>query len=247
MNSLSTFAEVPGARQAAGEEAVGLLIGTGFTFALFLGMAYFENFGAAEPVAEIEDVRMAAMPIEPPPPPRLEQPAQVPQEVLPLSGLEVGASESPVSIAVVPPDLESLIPAETSPPKARIQFGVLHAEFKPKVSVEVDVRHIYQDTEVDQRPRALVRTVPPIPPDVSGNASTLRVVLLLLIGRDGKPESARVAESSGNPRFDAIVANTVKEEWVFSPGIRRGKKVRVMAQQAFRINFSGGSSPFTLD
>ena len=247
MNHLTTtMAEVRGARPAAREEAVGLLIGAGFTLALFLGMARFEYFSAAEPVAEIEDLRMAAVPLEPPPPtPRTEE--QLPEAVLPFTGIEVEASDSPVSIAVVPPDLEALIPATMSPPGARIQLSALHTELKPRMEVEFDARHVYQDTEVDQKPRALVRTVPPIPPDVQGNAPTLRVGLLLLIGQNGRPESARVLESSGNPRFDAIVCNTVRDEWLFSPAIRRGKKVRVMAQQAFRINFTGGTSPFSLD
>jgi len=69
MNRFIYMTEVRGARQAAEDEAVGLLIGAGFTFALFFGMVHFEHFGASEPVAEIEDVRMAAMPLEPPPPP----------------------------------------------------------------------------------------------------------------------------------------------------------------------------------
>jgi outer membrane biosynthesis protein TonB len=248
MNHVTTFTEVRGARQAVGEELVGLLIGAGFTCALFLGMAYFENFGAAEPIAEIEDLRMVAIPLEPPPPPpKLEEHIQVPQEILPFAGLEAGATESPVSIAVVPPDLEALMPTMTSLPKAQIQFAALHAELKPKVDVTVDVRHIYQDTEVDQRPRALVRAVPPIPPEVRGNASVLRVGLLVLIGLNGKIESVRVLETSGNPQFDAIVAATVRDEWLFSPAIRRGKKVRVLAQQGFRVNFTGGTSPFSLD
>ena len=240
MNQPTSMAEARGAGQAAREEAVALLIGAGFTLALFLGMAHFENFRATAPVFEIEDMRMAALP---PPTPRIEE--QLPEAVLPFTGIEVEASDSPVSIAVVPPDLEALIPATTTPPRGRIQVGVLLTEMKPKVDIEIDARHVYQDTEVDQRPQALVRTVPPIPPDVRGNASTLRVGLLLLIGRDGKPESARVVESSGNPRFDAIVAGTVRDEWLYSPAVRRGKKVRVMAQQAFRVTFSNGTSPFT--
>ena len=248
MNRFIYMTEVRGARQAAEDEAVGLLIGAGFTFALFFGMVHFEHFGASEPVAEIEDVRMAAMPLEPPPPPpRLEEIAQVPEAALPFSGLEIGASDSPVSIAVVPPDLEPLIPSLTSLPRARIQFGMLHNEFKPRAAdIEVDIRHVYQEAEVDQKPHVLVRTVPPIPSDVSGSASSLGVSLLLLIGQNGRPESVRVMKSSDNPRFDAIVAATVKDEWVFSPAMRHGQKVKVLAHQAIRVEFTSGTSPFTL-
>lgn len=248
MNFLTTFPEVLSAKQAAREEAVGLLLGAGFSLVLFLGMAHFENIGTAKPVAEIEDLRLAAFALEPPPPPpKREEPAEVVETALPFAGLEVAASDSPVSIAVVPPDLESLMPATPRQPQAAIQVGLLHAELKPKAGVALDPGHVYQTAEVDQKPRALVRTVPPIPPGVRGEASTLRVGLLLLIGVDGRAESARVVESSGNPKFDAIVAATVRDEWRFSPAIRRGKKVRVLAEQGFRVNFTGASSPFALD
>ena len=246
MNLLDSRVDGRGAWQAAEAEAVGLLAGAGFTFALFFALAHFDRFDAAEPVAAIEDMRMVAIPFEPPPPPpRLAQPAPVPEAAVPFAGIEVGASNSPVSIAVVPPDMETMFPATTSQPGARIQFNALYTELRPRVDFEVDARHVYQETEVDQQPQALVRTVPPVPPDVAGRAPTLRVRLLLLIGQNGKVESARVVESSGNPRFDEIVSHTVVNEWLFSPAIRRGKKVRVMAQQAFRLTFSNGTSPFT--
>jgi TonB family protein len=120
---------------------------------------------------------------------------------------------------------------------------LLHSELKPKAGIETDPRHIYQQAEVDQRPRSLVRAVPPIPRDVRGSASTLRVNLIMLIGMNGQPENVRIAETSGNSAFDAIVAKTVLNEWRFSPAVRRGKKVRVLVEQAFRINFTGGGSP----
>ncbi|HUG09423.1 MAG TPA: TonB family protein [Opitutaceae bacterium] len=244
MTELISIVEVRGARQAAGEESVGLLIGAAFTFTLFFGLAHFENFGTAEPVAEIEELRMVAMPIEPPPPPpKTEEIAPMPEEMLPFSGLEVGATDSPVSVAVVPPDLEMMFPASAIP-RARIQFGIVHADLKPRADAEFSVRHVFQVSEVDQRPRSIVRTSPVIPAGVRGNAATLRVGLLLLIDQNGKVESARVTESSGNPQFDSIVADTVIHEWLFTPALRRGKKVRVLAQQPFRVTWSGNKSPF---
>jgi TonB family protein len=244
MNRLISIVEVRGAKQAAGEETVGLLIGAGFTFALFFGMAHFENLGTAEPVAEIEDLRMVAMPIEPPPPPpKTEEIAPMPEEMLPFSGLEVGATDSPVSVAVVPPDLEMMFPA-SSAPRAQIQFGIVHADLKPRAEAEFSVRHIFQSSEVDQQPRSIVRRAPPIPAAVRGNAPTLRVGLLLLIDEKGKIESARVTESSGNPQFDTIVAEHVQREWLYTPAMRRGKKVRMLGQIPFRVNWSGSRTPF---
>ncbi len=243
MNHATTMGGRRGPRQSAGEDFLGLLIGAGFTFALFLGLARFEHFGAAQPVAAIEDLRIAAIPFDPPPPP--PRPVeQVPEADVPLAGLEIAASDSPVSVAVVPPDLERLMSTSPTLPRAKVQFGALPAELKPKLDTSFDVRHVYQESEVDQKPHSLVRTVPPIPPEVRGAAPTLRVEVLLLIGVDGRAENVRVVGSSGNARFDAIVADTVRDEWVFSPGLRRGKKVRVLAHQAVRVNFNGSGSPF---
>jgi len=41
------------------------------------------------------------------------------------------------------------------------------------------------------------------------------------------------------------VTECVKEEWVFSPAIRRGKKVRCMVQQAVWYKWTDGNK-FTL-
>jgi hypothetical protein len=246
MNNIVSIFEVRSARRAAGEETASLLAGAAFTLGLLLAMANVGDLGATQPALEIEDLRIVSMPLEPPPPPpMLEEVRPVPEEMVPFTGIEIGASDSPVSIAVMPQDLEMFFPPTTQF-GARIQAGVLHTEFRPKVEADFDANYVYQDTDVDQRPRAVVRTVPPIPPDVANSAPALRVVLLLLIGVNGKAESARVLESSGNAKFDSIVANTVQREWLFSPAIRRGKKVRVLAQQAFRVTYGGGGSPFDL-
>lgn len=248
MTPFASMVNGRGATRAVAEEARGLLLGAGFTLALFSGLAHFEHFDAADPATAIEDLRPVVLPLEPPPPPpRRDEPAPEPAEAGPLSGLEASPSDSPVSIAVVPPDLESLFPATTLAPRARIQVAALPDELKPRVGLEAEVSHVYQDVEVDQHPRALVRTNPPVPRDVIGTASVLRVVLTVVINQQGKAENVRVMESSGNPRFDEIVARTVQEEWLYSPGLRRGRKVRVLAQQAFKLTISNGTSPYSLD
>jgi TonB family protein len=245
MNHLPSLSDVSGTRQAAKEEVVGLLIGTGFTLALFLGLAHFENFDTTKPGTGIGEIQMAAMPFQPPtsaPLPKMEA-----AEAAPFAGLEIGASDSPVSVPVVPPNIESLIPSTTSPLTAGLQSSGLYTDFKPQVAIDVDSRHVYQESDVDQRPYALVRTTPIIPLDVRGNVSRLHVVLLVLINQNGKAESVRVKESSGNPRFDEILANTVQNEWLFSPGIRRNKKVRVLAEQSIQIDFVTSATPFDIN
>ncbi len=230
------------------DEVVGALAGVAFTFGLFFAVAYVQRLGSPVPVDDIEDLHGIAVPLDPPPPPpKIVETQPEPETPLPLTGIEIAASDSPVSISVVPPDLEKIIPSTATEVHGRIQALPDITEFKPKSNIEVDTNHIYQETEIDQRPHSIVRTAPHIPAEVSGNASAMRVLLLLLIDQRGKVESARIVQTSGNPQFDEIVSENVKNQWLFSPGMRRGKKVRVLAQQAFRIVFKNGdSSPFAV-
>ncbi len=225
------------------DRAIGWLAGLGFTCALFLGLAHLENLGPREAPVEFDDLRAVSLPFSPPPPPPtpLDQPTEAPADLPPLAGLEPGASDSPVRIAVVPADLEALLPPSTIPPRAAVKFGQLHAEMKPRVDLEFEPQHVFQTAEVDQAPRAVVREVPAVPRELFPESRTLRVVLLLVIDQQGRAISARVAETSGQPTFDSIVAQTVMDAWEFSPAIRRGKKVKCLAQQAFRINLGARS------
>ena len=231
------------------EFAAGLLGGAAFTFVLFFGMAYFGNFSTNPPSDEIEEARTISLPLEPLPPlPTVVQSADTTAEAsVPFSGIEIGASNSPVSIAVVSAAFETLLQNTANMPQAKIQFNTLRTDLKPKLNLDADVRHVFQQTEVDQLPHAIVRTMPDFPPDVKGSAPALRVVLLILIDQQGTAESVRLVQSSGNPKFDELVVRAIKEEWKFSPAIRRGKQVRVLAQQVFRVKFTNGTSPFNID
>jgi TonB family protein len=242
MNRFATLAQGPASRPAGRDELAGWAGGLGFTFLLFFGMAHLENLGTGTPPAEIEDLRMVSIPLEPPPPPpRVIETAPAPAELPPLAGIELGASDSTVHIAVVPPDLERLVQASPVPPRALVPFTHFHTEFKPRLDVATDVQRVYRESEVDQPPTAIVRVAPAVPKQLFGDANSLRVVLLLLIEPNGSISSVRVARSSGQPEFDTIVAQTVKEGWEFTPAIRRGKKVRCLAQQPFRVNLGGGN------
>ena len=229
------------------DESLGLLLGCAFTLGLFSTIAHFDKPGATHPDAEIQEVRQVSLPLEPPPPPPvLTPPVETVAADVALSGIEIGESDSAIKIAVVPPDLEAIIPNTAYVP-ARTPLTTLHNELRPATEVDLDVRRVYQESEVDQRPRAIIRTAPVISAEIQGGAAALRVGLLLLINEKGKVVDARVLQSSGKPAFDDIVARCVKNEWLFSPAVRRGKKVRVLAEQGFRVNFGNGGSPFSLD
>jgi TonB family protein len=227
------------------KEALCWVVGAGFTSVLFLGLAYSETSRPSQPVTEMSDLRAVALPLEPPPPPpRTEEiPPQPQEDALALTDIEIGASDSPVHIAVVPPDLAALVPAARELPGAIMKSGYLSTDLKPRVNVEADVHHIYQVTEVDRPPHAIVRVAPPASGRFFAETRTLRVDLMLVIDVNGRAVSARIVQSSGKPDFDNIVAQTVRDQWEFSPAIRRGKKVKCLAMQPIRVTLDRGT-PF---
>jgi TonB family protein len=227
----------PARRGGAGQTLASLLLGAGFTAGLFLGIAQFDRAAQGEPPAEIMDLRAVTLQ-EPPPPPREVVREQTPIEI-PQLGFDAAPSESPVQIAVTPPDLRDLVPPTVAPP-AVIQVGQLYTNLKPKIDVNIASDHIYQMMEVDQLPRVLNRVTPSIPPSVRQNAAMLRTSLLFVVDADGQIKNVRVVSTSGNADFDAIILKNITE-WSFSPAVRKGLKVRCLLQQAVIIKWSSGS------
>lgn len=72
------------------------------------------------------------------------------------------------------------------------------------------------------------------------------MTLVLIIDTAGAVQSIRVLKSSGNLKFDNIVLECVRDEWEFSPAVRKGKKVRCMVQQLVWYKWTDSGSPFTL-
>ena len=226
-------------------EATSWAAGLAITWLLFSVMARIETGPA--PAPEIEDVRLVAAPIDLPPiPPRTEEPLAPVAESLPVLGLEPGASDSPVRIRVLPPEFEALLPRAPLPPRQLEALGRVPASLKPRVEAAEDSRHIYQPSEVDQPPRAVVRTMPPVPQDLFGQANALRVVLLLTIGRNGEVERVRVASPSGQPIYDSLVIEYIRYAWQFTPAIRHGQPVRCLAEQRVGMVLRASANPFGL-
>jgi TonB family protein len=232
-----------GAAGRAADETLSILIGAGLTFGLFAGLAHFEFSGAIAPPAEIEDLRIVAAPPEPPPP--VEEHLQRVDVATPLTGIEISAQDSPVKIAVIPPDLSKLFPTTEIPPKATIMVSQLLTDFRPRSNVSSDFDRIFKASEVDQVPAAILKTIAKVPSYVRNDAFELKVTLEAVIDTDGFVTTISVLRSSGNAKFDSIVARCVKQEWEFSPAIRKGKKVRCLVQQLVWYQWSAGS-PFTL-
>lgn len=227
------------------EEALCILAGSGLTFVLFFGIARFESVRPVAPPSDIEDLRVVSAMAEPPPP-KPEESTEPQDSVTPLTGIEIASSESPVKLTVVPPDLDKIIPSTELPPRATIQFNQLLTDLKPKAGISGDFEHIYQQNEVDQVPAALVKTIARVSKRARDDAEQLRVTLVLIIDTVGAVQNIRVLKSSGNLKFDNIVLECVRDEWEFSPAVRKGKKVRCMVQQLVWYKWSESGSPFTL-
>ena len=221
------------------DEAYSVLVGTGVTFGLFLALTYTDHRGGSQPAPVVEDLRVFSLPLDTPPPP-VTQAAPEPAPAA-ITGIEVAAApDSAVRIAVNLPLLENL-PVPVAPP-ARIQTSALYTDFKPKLSLANDAQRIFQQSEVDQRPTVLVNTNPDIPAIVRMRAVLLRVVLLMVVDANGAVTNVRVLTTSGNDGFDAIIVRCVQDEWVFSPAVRKGKRVKCLVQRAISVKWN--SSPF---
>jgi len=222
------------------DEALCLLLGSGLTLGLFIGVAHFEEVKAVAPPPEIEDLRAAPAVFEAPPPKPEERPEQA-EVVAPLTGLEIGSTDSSVKLSVVPPDLDKIIPPADLPPRATIQFGQLLSDLKPKTGPGGEFQRIYQQNEVDQAPAAVIKTIASVSRRIREDAAQLRVTLVLVVDTQGAVTNIRVLKSSGNATFDAIVLQCVRDDWVFSPAIKKGRKVRCMVQQLIWYKWPEGS------
>lgn len=223
------------------DESVSVLGGAIFTFGLFMAISHFGN-GDSAIQAEPEEIHLVSSLTEPPPPDPKVQPN--PEDVtIPLTGIEIRAvADSAVKVSVVPPDLDKIIPPADLPPKATIQFDQVMSDLKPKAGIGT-LEHIYQTNEVDQPPDAVVKAIARVPGRVHEDVSQLKVVLLLVVNTDGSVTGIRVLRPSGNARFDSIVLDCVRDEWVFSAAVKKGRKVRCMVQQT--VWYKWTNSKFT--
>jgi len=239
-----TQAAADGRAGRLAEEALYVVAGAAFTFALFAAMAHFEGADRRAPAPEIEDLRSAPALYEPPPPAVQEQP-QPDQNALPLTGLEIGASDSPVRVAVVPPDLARIIPATEIPPRVDVRLDQLYTDLKPGGSISGNFERIYKPSEVDKPPVAIIKTVAHVSRQARDNADELRATLELVVDAKGNIANIRVLKSSGVEEFDTIVLHSVKVDWVFSPAIKSGKNVKCLVDQLIWYKWSEGS-PFKI-
>lgn len=227
-----------------GQRIIGLLLGAGFTFGLFLGIAHFERTAEAAPPRELDDLRIATVHFEPPP--KTAAPVESSAQANPQPGFDLAPAESPIKVAVGIPDFSTLLPDDRSKaPTAPAVLAPRLGEFKPKSELQFDAQHIYQKSEVDRPPTVLDRPTPSISDRVREGAASLRVTLILVIDAKGVPGHIRLTKSSGNSKFDSLMLQSI-EQWVFLPALKGGKKVRCMIEQGITVNWSESGSPFEM-
>lgn len=222
-----------------GTAVLGTVVGMACTLGIFLAMAHLHHRVPEAPPPEIADLKAIAVDEPPPPPPTAQPDETAPPETI-LTGLEAAATESPVKLVALLPqlDLATLSPPEA--PAATIQVGRLYTELRPKFDATGFQDHVYQMEELDQIPRVLHRVTPSISGEVLRQTPVLRTTVLFVVEPNGEVRNVRVSVSSGNEEFDKIIAEVIAQ-WSFSPGVRRGKKVRTLMQQMTYVKFSGGN------
>ena len=226
-------------RGSFAHQAVGLVLGILFTASLFLGIAHYEKGAPGKPPANLDDLRVALSPVEPPPLPAA--PVEPPAQIVPVPGFDFEPSESPVKVTVSPPDLATLLPEDLSKaPIVHARVTTLPGEFKPRMDLVQDAQHIYQRSEVDRPPQVLERPNPQVSNNVRDNAKALHVTLLVVVDSNGTVGRVRLTKTSGNEAFDKLMMESITE-WVFSPAMKNGRNVRCLIEQGITVQWSAGS------
>lgn len=237
----------PGGSEASGgllENILCLAAGSGITLLLFIGMAHFQDESPAAKVDDLADLHVVQSIVDPPPPKVDEHPVEV-AEVIPLSGLEIASSDSPVKLSVVSPDLAKIIPTTDIPPPANIPFARLYSDLRPRSNISSDMERVYMPNEVDKAPFAELKYIAHVTRQARDDADELRAMFELVIDTEGIVRSLRVLESSGNKEFDTILGQCLRHDWVFSPAIKNGKPVKCIVDQLVWYKWTVGS-PFKI-
>lgn len=88
---------------------------------------------------------------------------------------------------------------------------------------------------VDKPPKAAHRTAMEFPKSALKQKISGYVVMNILIGKDGRVKQVSILESQPKGVFDEAARSGVSD-WVFTPAMYQGKKVKVWAKQKIRFS-----------
>lgn len=208
------------------ELALSILLGLGFSTALFLLMALAQMLGeVVVPENEVDEISMTfqapeieELEEELPPPPEDEEPppeleAEPPQ--LSLAQLDIALN----------PGTGGSLAGDFAMPTISTSSSALGTE------------DFVDFSDLDQVPRPMPGSSLDFPRRLKRKAVNGRVVLLIKIGEDGRVLEAKV-ESSDLPDFEPIVASQVSK-WRFTPPTKEGTPVRAQARFPVPIRIGG--------
>ena len=195
---------------------VGLLGGLLISFLLLLILPFTQQLTGSNPKNLLLKVDVTLTPPPPPPPPppptKLEEEEEKPQmveeqELLTLNQLELALNPGLGGIGI-------------------------YANLNPKVSTDtITEMKIFDLSEVDREPRALVQINPKYPLRLIRNKVKGRVDIWVVIDERGKVNDYKV-KSTTHLSFTKEVTRVIKK-WKFSPAIKNGKPVTVRKIQPF--------------
>ena len=195
----------------------GLLGGASISLLLFLILPLTQQLTGSNPKNLLLKVNVTLPPPPPPPPPpspppKLEEEEEKPelleeQELLTLNQLEIALNPGLGGVGV-------------------------YANLNPKVSADtISEMKIFDLSEVDREPRALVQINPKYPLRLIRNKIKGRVDIWVVIDEIGKVTDYKV-KSSTHLSFTKEVTRVIKK-WKFSPAIKNGKPVAIRKIQPF--------------
>lgn len=208
------------------ELAVSILLGVGFSAALFLLMALAQMLGeVVVPVNEVDEISMTFQA------PEIED---IEQELPPPPEDE----EPPPELEAEPPQLSlAQLDIALNPGTG----GSLAGDFAmPTISTSssaLGTDDFVDFSDLDQVPRPMPGSSLDFPRRLKRKAVNGRVVLLIKLGEDGRVLEAKV-ESSNLPDFEPIVASQVSK-WRFTPPTKEGTPVRAQARFPVPIRIGG--------
>ncbi len=205
---------------------------------ILLTLAHVQQADYVEPEPPPPNLQTVVLEPPPPPPPEIAMREPPPPTVLDLEPLP---SDNEVKIAVAPLTYE--IPLPEAEPILEISLDA----FRPdSIDAERNPNHIFQYSDVDQRPVVTSRVKPNVSfRDIPRNAD-LRVIVTMVVTRAGAARNIALVQSSGYAEADAEVIDALSQ-WQFRPAIRGGQPVNCHVIQAVRIKPPRGGSPFSIN
>jgi len=223
-----------------GWRVLSVAAGAGFSFVIFFAIAEARRIGPVKPPPALDDIVSIAVSLTPPPPPPPEEHFRDEGAIPNSVQMDRAPADSPIHVDAVPIALEAM-----AAPVIRA-VAVIPTGFSPRLlrdDMEFDSNHVWEPTQVDQRPYPIFRKIPDIPASLMRTIKDPRITLMFVVNADGTVENMRVIRPV-EPTFDELVTDAIKE-WQFSPAVKKGHKVRCWVEEPVLVK-SPYSSPFEL-